>query len=103
MSGQKKGIKVDIQGRQFVIACNDEEHSILDAAATLVEQKLEQVQTSGKIAGMDRCALLVSLNLASELLIQQGKEKDLADVELKIASMKEKVDAAIQEQNQMSL
>lgn len=103
MSEPKKGVKVDIQGRQFVIACNEEERSILDAASSLVESKIAQVQTSGKIVGMDRCAILVALNLASELLVQRDKEKDLGELESKISNLKLKIDAAIQEQNQMSL
>lgn len=99
----KKGVKVSIAGRSFTIACNDSERAILDAASHLVETKLEQVQNTGKIVGMDRCAILVALNLASELLIQRGEESKIGKLETKIASIKEKIDAAIQEQNQLSL
>ncbi len=103
MSESKKGVKVDIQGRQFVIACNEEEHAILDAAASLVESKLEQVQASGKVVGMDKCAILVALNIASELMLLENKGKNLGEVEARVAALKQKIDAAIQEQNQMSI
>ncbi len=103
MISKSKGTKISLGGRSFVIACEEENKPILAAAVDMVEDKLDEVQRNGKVIGLDRCALLAALNIASELLQEQTQIEGSGDLNSQLQRMTTKIDAAIDEQNQLSI
>lgn len=83
-----KGIAVKILGKDYQVACPQEQtHHLLDAAL-LLDSKMKDIKASGRIIGLDRIAVMAALNLAHELLAyqdstkleQQGYEQRLAEM-----------------------
>ena len=100
---KSKGTKITLGGRSFVIACEEDKKPVLAAAAQMVEDKLDEVQKNGKVIGLDRCALLAALNIASELLEGQTQVQSSGDLGSQLQRMSTKIDAVMEEQNQLSI
>jgi cell division protein ZapA len=90
------GNHISIMGREFRIATPPGEEALMAASVDLVNRRMREVQSSGKVVGNERVAMLAALNLAHELLsVRAGKGADLADIQRRIMSMEAAVDRAL--------
>lgn len=97
-------VSVSILGKEYQIACPEEEKSALLSSAELLHNNMKQIQSSGKIIGLDRIAVMAALNLAHELInLRDHEGNDLEDVNKSILHMKEKVNAFLEEARQLEL
>jgi cell division protein ZapA len=61
-------VKVNILGREFLVACpEDEKRSLLESASYL-NDRMREIRDSGKIVGIDRIAVMAALNITHEML-----------------------------------
>ncbi|HAO25941.1 MULTISPECIES: cell division protein ZapA [unclassified Methylophaga] len=97
-------VHVTILGKEYQVACPEEQQDALMASARMVHQNMEKIRNSGKVVGVDRIAVMAALNIAHELLIlQQDESHDLEKVNEKISQLKERVSAFINEDRQLEL
>lgn len=101
MDNEQRDVKeVHILGRDYAIACPREHMVALDKAAYLLDQKMRQIQSSGKIVGVERIAVMAGLNLAHELLLL-SEGKSLPDNthawRERIVRLQQHIDAALRE------
>jgi cell division protein ZapA len=62
------GVTISILGKELMVACPDDERESLAAAARYLDQRMREIQDSGKVIGTERCAVMAALNLSNELL-----------------------------------
>jgi len=97
-------VHVTILGKEYQVACPEEQQDALIASARMVHQNMEKIRNSGKVVGVDRIAVMAALNIAHELLtLQQDESHDLDKVNEKISQLKERVSAFINEDRQLEL
>ena len=65
--GEFKKVAVKIQGKDYCIACTEEEEYI-HKLAYYVDRKLNQVSTSNSLLSRDMAAILTAVNIADDLL-----------------------------------
>jgi cell division protein ZapA len=65
-------IDVAILDRDFKLSVAPSEKPQLQRAVSLVDQKMRTLRDSGKIAGMDRIAVMAALQIANELVALRG-------------------------------
>lgn len=68
-------MKVSIFGREYPVACPAGEENALLHSAQFVDDEMHKVRKSGKVVGTDRIAMMVSLNLAHELLVTRHHQE----------------------------
>ncbi len=74
MSTKPKTLDVTIMGRSYKVACVDDEREGLLAAVSHLDEKMNEIKTSGKVASAERIAVMAALNIAHELLqIRESK------------------------------
>lgn len=61
-------LDVNILGRDYKVACREDEREALAEAVTLLDRRMREIRESGRINGSERIAVMAALNLASELL-----------------------------------
>lgn len=66
---------VSIFGREYPVACPAGEENALLHSAKFVDDEMHKVRKGGKVVGTDRIAMMVSLNLAHELLINRHHQE----------------------------
>lgn len=72
---ETKPASVTILDKEYLIACSDEERSLLNDAASLLNERMQEVKTSGKIIGSERIAVLAALNIAHEMLAYKNENE----------------------------
>ncbi len=97
-------IVVTILGKEYQVACPEEEKPALIASAQLLHERMEKIRSSGKVVGLDRIAVMAALNIAHDLIGMQSQQRD-GDPEAaeKLLQMKDKVSAFLQEERQLDL
>ena len=93
------GVVISILGKDFTVACPAGERVALEAAAEHLDERMRGIQETGKVMGLDRCAVVAGLNLANELLEMkrgQGQGQDPA-IGRRLKALQDRIDAVLQE------
>ena len=96
-----KSIDVNIMGREFIVACTDEERAGLLEAVRYLDKKMHDIRDTGKIVGIDRIAIMAALNLSHELLHTKTGDVDIGDYKRRISLMQNQIDEAIASQTKL--
>ena len=100
---REKGVlTISLLGREFRVACPEGEENQLLAAVDLLNRKLKEVRDTGKVSGNERIAIMAALNIAHELVSNNGKGNttgaaafDGSAYKRRILAMQETLDAAL--------
>lgn len=103
MSNPKSSsLDVNILDREFRVACPEDERAELQDAVTYLDKKMREIRDAGKIASVERIAIMAALNIAHELLTTRvGGGFDLADLKRRIQSMQATIDASLVDQDEL--
>lgn len=71
-------IKVQILGKEYPIACPDDEQHDLILAARYLDEKMRQIRSNGRVIGAERIAVIAALNITHELIQAQQANKRLS-------------------------
>ena len=96
-------VTVLIMEKEYRIACAPNHKDSLVSSASLLNDKMQEIRSSGKVIGSDRIAVMAALNLAHDLLEQQQNSTDNTQLEKQIRKLREKVDIAVNDSKQMEL
>jgi len=102
MSAEPKGLQISIMGREFRVACPEEEQKGLLEAVDYLNRKMLEIKENGKVIGLERIAIMAALNIAHEFLSTKvGGGFDIAEIKRKINNMETVLDQAISDQNEL--
>ena len=89
-------VTVTILDKEYLISCPEEEHDQLHKAASLLNQKMQELRSSGKVVGTERIAVMAALNIASELQSCRSQSSYYNNsVDATIRRLQTKIDAAL--------
>ncbi|MNF27819.1 cell division protein ZapA [Pseudomonas linyingensis] len=94
---QPQTVTVKILDKDYPIHCPPQQRANLESAARYLDGKMREIRNSGKVIGADRIAVLAALNIAHELLQQQGSAV-AGDTREQVRELLERVDRALQEE-----
>ena len=102
MSAEPKGLQINIMGREFRVACPEEEQQGLLEAVDYLNQKMLEIKEHGKIIGLERIAIMAALNIAHEFLTTKvGGGFDIAEIKRRMIGMETVLDQAMSDQNEL--
>ena len=67
-----KQVDVKILGRDFQIACPNNEEESLVKSIEYLNHKIEEIQKQGNIVGVDKTIIMAALNITHEFLNQNS-------------------------------
>ena len=73
-------LDVTLLGRAYKFACKESERAELQDAATFLDRQMHDIRAGGKVAAVERIALMAALNIAHELLRARHHASAAADV-----------------------
>ncbi|MFV1997559.1 MAG: cell division protein ZapA [Acidiferrobacterales bacterium] len=96
MKGESSAISVNILGKEFMVACSEEERAGLIDAAKFLDEKMKEIHNTGRVLGTERCAVMAALNITHELLQCQneGIPQEMGD---RIRALQAKIDDALRD------
>jgi cell division protein ZapA len=104
MSAQPKGggLDVNIMGREFRIACSEEEQKDLLKAIEYLNNKRREIRDAGKVIGVERIAIMAALNIAHEFLSTRVEGGfDVGEFKRRIFHMQAAIDQAMNGQDEL--
>lgn len=99
MKTSRESVKVLVMGKEFSVACAPEEKATLLAATRFLDEQIELVQSQGKIVGNERIAIMVAINLASELLEAKKTQSSNEQMNTEIQMLSDKIDRVMDKPN----
>ena len=102
MTTPTKTLEIKLLDRELRVACPEEERSELLEAVAFLDKRMREIRDAGKIASVERIALMAALNITHELLgMKVGRGIDLADFKRRMNSMQTAIDEALAEQDSL--
>ena len=102
MTQQTVPVVVEILGKEYRIACAEEERDALLASARYLDEKMGDVRTGGKVVGSERVAVMAALNIAHELLQQKFHEHERKkQLQKRLAGLQGRIEVALDESPQL--
>lgn len=86
-----QSVDVRLMGRSFTIRTDDDPEHVLEAAS-MVQERVDELRSMGTTVASDRLLALVALNLAGELL--QSNKASVEGIDSLISSLDEVVSQA---------
>lgn len=82
-------ITVRIMGKEYTVACPEDEHEMLIRSADHLNERMTTIRKRGKALGAEKIAVMAALNLARELLAQQGDDGAPSDAQATAARIQQ--------------
>ncbi|HSF21309.1 MAG TPA: cell division protein ZapA [Burkholderiales bacterium] len=101
MSADPKALQVTVMGREFRVACPENEHKELLEAVDYLNKKMDEIRDNGKVVGVERIAIMAALNIAHELLTTKIGGFDMAALKRRMQSMETTLDQALRDQSKL--
>jgi cell division protein ZapA len=101
MSADPKALQVNVMGREFRVACPENEHKELLEAVDYLNKKMDEIRDGGKVVGVERIAIMAALNIAHELLTTKIGGFDMAALKRRMQSMETTLDQALRDQSKL--
>lgn len=102
MVNDVRGIDIVIMGREFRVACPENEREALAHAVKYLDTKMREIRDSGKVVGIERIAIMVALNVVHEHLtsgVPKGFDSD--QFKRRIQAMTASIDEAMSKQDDL--
>lgn len=96
-----KNVDVSIMGRDFRIACPEEEEQGLLEAVDFLDGRMCEIRDAGKLVGVERIAIMAALNITNELLTTRAGGIDIGSLKRRIRTMQERLELEMQDQDKL--
>ncbi|MEE9551808.1 MAG: cell division protein ZapA [Gammaproteobacteria bacterium] len=104
MSGGAKPVSVTILDKEYLIACEDNEHDLLHHAVEYLNVKMQDVKNSGKVIGSERIAVMTALNITHELLAyKEENDSYTSEIDTTIRRLQHKINDALVKGKQIEI
>lgn len=96
MTDRVTPVNIKVLGKDYRIACAEDEHDELLESARYLDQKMCEVRDTGRVVGDDRIAVMAALNIAHELA-QSNRQNGFAsrDINDQLTKVQNKIDAIL--------
>ena len=99
---ESKNLQVTIMGREFRVACPDDEQAGLLEAVDYLNRKMLEIRDAGKVIGLERIAIMAALNISLELLTTKVDGGfDMGEIKRRMNRMETVLDQAMSEQSKL--
>jgi len=113
-SGEGAPLTLDVMilGREFKVACSDDERAELSEAVAYLDRQMRDIRDRGKITGVERIAVMAALNITHDLLRERRRERNAGgaaaagaidgdDARRRIQSMQEAIEQTLAGQEKL--
>jgi len=101
MASDPKSLDVTIMGRAFKVACPPEDRAGLLEAVDYLDRKMQEIKEAGKIANLERIAIMAALNITHEFLTTRVGGFDVGEFKRRINDMNKQIDQSMADQNDL--
>ena len=101
MASDPKSLDVTIMGRAFKVACPPEDRAGLLEAVDYLDRRMQEIKDGGKVANLERIAIMAALNITHEFLSTRVGGFDVGDFKRRINDMNKEIDQAMSDSSDL--
>lgn len=91
-------VTIRVLGKDYRIACAEEEHDDLLESARYLDQRMREVRDTGKVVGQERIAVMAALNITHELTqASKYKSETSGDMAEKLSRLSSRIEQKIED------
>jgi len=94
-------LDVAIMGREFRVACPEDEREGLLQAVSHLDRKMREIRDAGKVIGLERIAIMAALNITHDYLAARPPEPDTRVYRERIDQLSAMLDQALAQQDNL--
>lgn len=94
-------LDVAIMGREFRVACPEDEREGLLQAVTYLDRKMREIRDTGKVIGLERIAIMAALNITHDFLSARPAESDNTEYKARLTQLTNMLDQALAQQDNL--
>ena len=94
-------LDVTIMGREFRVACADDERDSLMQAVSYLDRKMREIRDTGKVIGLERIAIMAALNITHDFLAARPAMPDDTVQRERLAQITQLLDQALAQQDNL--
>jgi len=94
---KNEALTIKIMGKEYRIACPQEERENLQASADLLNDKLNEIKQQGSVIGTERIAIMAALNMSHEVLHNQSLTTEHGDLNQRIDELSERISESMRD------
>jgi len=95
MSKTLQPVTLNILGKEYRIACAENERDTLLQTAQMLDQQMRKIHETGKVSGNDRIAVLAALNITHDLS-QNTQSNQIIDFTERLLAMQHKIESVLE-------
>lgn len=104
MSKDTSPINVTILDKEYLITCEEGERELLRNAVDYLNQKMDEIKSSGGVIGSERIAVMTALNITSELLAYKKENQDYTfKIDSTLKRLQSKINDALARDKQLDM
>jgi cell division protein ZapA len=104
MSEDTSPINVTILDKEYLINCEVSERESLRNAADYLNQKMDEMKSSGGVIGSERIAVMTALNITNELLAYKKDNQDYtSNIDSTLKRLQNKINEALVRDTQLDM
>lgn len=84
-------LTIIIMGKEYRIACPEEEKANLQASADLLNDKLDEIKKQGSVIGTERIAIMAALNMSHDILSNESLNIENDDLNQRIDALSDRI------------
>ena len=78
-------------GKEYRVACPEEEKANLQASADLLNEKLDEIKRQGSVIGTERIAIMAALNMSHDIINNTSIGMENDDLNQRIDSLSDRI------------
>lgn len=94
-------LDVAIMGREFRVACPEDERESLLKAVSYLDRKMREIRDTGKVIGLERIAIMAALNITHDFLNARPPEANDTEYRERLARITDMLDQALAQQDNL--
>jgi len=94
-------LDVAIMGREFRVACPEDEREGLLQAVSYLDRKMREIRDSGKVIGLERIAIMAAINITHDYLSSKPIAPDTREYRVRLDQMAKLLDQALASQDNL--
>lgn len=102
-AGPADPVSIRILDKEYLIACPPEEREDLQRAAALLNGRLREIREASRSMASDRVMMMAALNIANDLAKLQAREERSAEHGARVRQLRERVERALDQGQQLEL
>ncbi len=104
MTQKAEPVTIEILGKEYRIACVENERDALIASARYLDEKMGDVRTGGKVVGSEKIAVMAALNISHELLQQKFQDHERnKQLKNRLNGLRDQVEIAMDQSPQLPI